>query len=135
MILPTVCCPRLPAPGKRYKNSCRSSSGASDRPTMQRKISPHGCTPNSSRRRPLLPPLSAAVTIAVTLRSFSSLTRLSPASTCDCPAPPPMVTIFLFIAVLHLPFPEREDQPGSRSHPAPAAHLPWADAQPCEPEL
>src|SRR5262245_32344202 len=74
---------------------------------MQRRISPHGWTPNSSRSRPLLPPLSAAVTIAVTSKSFNSLTRLSPASTRDWPAPPPMVTTFLLIAVCSSPLSRR----------------------------
>src|SRR4029450_4373493 len=83
---------------------------------MQRRISPHGCTPNSSRNRPLLPPLSAAVTIDVTSRSFNAFTRLSPASTRDCPAPPPMLTTFLLIpCFIHLSRAVRVD--GVNYHP------------------
>src|SRR5690349_9069241 len=89
--LPTACPPRSASPVKRcwttrlqvvpHESSPHSAASAIRR-------SPGGSTPNSRRSRPLDPPSSATVTIAVSSR----VTRRSADSEAYRPCPPPSAT-------------------------------------------
>src|SRR3989344_5499398 len=90
-------CPLSPSP---FSNRCRNkernacpTSLSSARATSAIRKSPTGRYPNSSRRRPVLPPLSATVTTAVMSKSSGGY-FLSPDKTVYVPVPPPITTIF-----------------------------------------
>ena len=84
-------CPFKPSPILNlYWKSFVTKSSSSARAAIQFLISPGGRTPNSSLKRPELPPSSPTVTTAVILFVILFI----PFNSIDKPVPPPIATIF-----------------------------------------
>ena len=92
--LPTACPLRGPSLVKRYCIICaqlRPHSSSLHKAASAMRKSPGGSIGNSSRSRPLEPPLSATVTIAV----ISEVRLRSAVKVAANPCPPPRATTFL----------------------------------------
>src|SRR5437773_6560162 len=95
-------CPAVSASPSNRKSKSRASTGSpSDRAMRQLRMSPEAGRRYSRRRRPVLPPSSATVTIAVSRRGsivrthagpFGNSSAFNPRSTTGNPVPPPRAT-------------------------------------------
>ena len=97
--LPPVCppsraCSRV---GSRASRTRRASPSLRASASAQRRMSPGGSTPSSSRNCPELPPVSNIVTTALT---DSHGLRFRPPSRLGRPVPPPKHPIFSFLSCM-----------------------------------
>ena len=80
-----------PSLSNRYAKSLPTVDSASESATRQLRISPGAGISNSLRIRPVEPPSSATVTIAV----IPASTLRRPRRSVESPVPPPIATIFM----------------------------------------